>query len=138
MQLRRIGPGGAMEIKMSSVLVSDQDNALTFYTDVLGFIKKQDIPMGDYRWLTVVSPVGQGEVELLLEPTGFIPAGRYQKALFKAQIPLTAFAVADVKAEFERLSQLGVVFRTEPTEAGPTTIAVFEDTCGNLIQIYQG
>ena len=93
--------------------------------------------MGDYRWLTVVSPGGQGDVELLLEPTGFKPAATYQKALFKAAIPLTAFAVSDVQAEFERLSELKVVFKTEPTEAGPTIIAVFEDTCGNLIQIYQ-
>ncbi|MBT8078367.1 MAG: VOC family protein [Gammaproteobacteria bacterium] len=126
-----------MQIKLSSVLVEDQDKALAFYTDVLGFEKKQDIPMGEFRWLTVVSPDSPCEVELLLEPTGFAPAKTYQSALFEANIPLTAFAVGDVRAEYERLSGLNVRFQTEPMTAGPTTIAVFEDTCGNLIQIYQ-
>ncbi len=104
---------------------------------VLGFVKKQDIPVGDDRWLTVVSPDNQNEVELLLEPIGFAPAGRYQKALHKAGIPQTSFAVEDVDAEHERLTALGVSFRTEPTKTGDTIIAVFEDTCGNLIQVYQ-
>ena len=126
-----------MQIKLSSVLVDDQDKALAFYTDVLGFRKKQDIPMGEFRWLTVVSPDAPDEVELLLEPTGFAPARTYQSALFQARIPLTAFAVGDVRAEYERLSELNVNFQTAPMDAGPTTIAVFEDTCGNLIQMYQ-
>ena len=126
-----------MQIKLSSVLVDDQDKALAFYTDVLGFRKKQDIPMGEFRWLTVVSPDAPDEVELLLEPTGFAPARTYQSALFQASIPLTAFAVGDVRAEYERLSELNVNFQTAPMDAGPTTIAVFEDTCGNLIQMYQ-
>ena len=126
-----------MDIRLSSVLVDDQEKALTFYTEVLGFVKKQDIPMGDARWLTVMSPEAQNDVELLLEPIAFKPAKTYQKALFKAKIPITAFAVADVKAEFARLAKLDVVFKTEPTQAGTTTIAVFEDTCGNLLQIYQ-
>ena len=126
-----------MDIRLSSVLVDDQEKALTFYTEVLGFVKKQDIPMGDVRWLTVMSPEAQNDVELLLEPIAFKPAKTYQKALFKAKIPITAFAVADVKAECARLAKLDVVFKTEPTQAGTTTIAVFEDTCGNLLQIYQ-
>ena len=126
-----------MEIKLSSVLVRDQECALTFYTEVLGFVKKQDIPVGDHRWLTVVSPEAQTGVELLLEPIGFEPAKIYQQALFDAEIPLTAFAVVDVQLEYERLTGLNVEFKTGPTEAGTTTVAVFDDTCGNLIQIYQ-
>ena len=126
-----------MDIRLSSVLVDDQEKALTFYTEVLGFVKKQDIPMGNVRWLTVMSPEAQNDVELLLEPIAFKPAKTYQKALFKAKIPITAFAVADVEAECARLAKLDVVFKTEPTQAGTTTIAVFEDTCGNLLQIYQ-
>ena len=126
-----------MEIRLSNVLVDDQDRALEFYAGVLGFRKKQDIPMGEFRWLTVVSPTDEDGVELLLEPIGFKPAATYQRALFKAKIPLTAFAVTDVQAEYERLLDLKVKFHTEPTEAGPTTVAVFDDTCGNLIQIYQ-
>jgi catechol 2,3-dioxygenase-like lactoylglutathione lyase family enzyme len=126
-----------MKIKVSSVLVDDQEKALKFYTEILGFVKMQDIPIGSDRWLTVVSPEGPDDIELLLEPMAFEPASTYQKALFEAGIPLTAFAVEDLELEYERLAGLGVVFRTEPTEAGPTTIAVFEDTCGNLIQIYE-
>jgi catechol 2,3-dioxygenase-like lactoylglutathione lyase family enzyme len=126
-----------MKIKLSSVIVNDQEAALAFYTEVLGFEKKQDIPFGDDRWLTVVSPDGPDDMELLLEPTGFPPARTYQKALFEAGIPLTAFAVSDVRSECERLVELGVVFTTEPTNAGSTIIAVFEDTCGNLIQLFQ-
>ena len=126
-----------MRIKLTSVSVDDQAKALAFYTDVLGFVKKQDIPVGSDRWLTVVSPEGPDDLELLLEPAGFPPTKTYQKALFDAGIPLTAFQVADVQAEHERLANQGVVFKTGPTPAGTTTIAVFEDTCGNLIQIYQ-
>jgi predicted enzyme related to lactoylglutathione lyase len=126
-----------MKISLSSVMVNDQGAALAFYTEVLGFKKKQDIPMGDDRWLTVVSPEGPDDVELLLEPMGFPPAKTYQKALFDAGIPLTAFAVPDVQSEYERLLKRGVVFTTGPMDVGTTIIAVFEDTCGNLIQIYQ-
>ena len=126
-----------MKIALSSVMVDDQDKALAFYTEVLGFVKKADIPMGSDRWLTVVSPEGPDDVELLLEPLGFPPARTYQRALFEAGIPATAFAVDDIRSDFERLAKAGVVFRTEPTLAGPVTVAVFEDTCGNLIQIYQ-
>ena len=126
-----------MKIKLSSVSVDDQGKALAFYTEILGFVKKQDIPMGSDRWLTVVSPEGPDDVELLLEPMGFPPAKTYQQALFEAGIPATAFAVSDVELEHRRLVELGVVFKTGPTDVGSTTIAVFEDTCGNLIQIYQ-
>lgn len=126
-----------MKLKLTSVMVADQDKALTFYTEVLGFVKKADIPMGEARWLTVVSPDGPDDTELLLEPTLFPPAATYQQALFAAGIPLTAFNVEDIQAEYGRLEKLGVVFKTKPTQTGPVTIAVFEDTCGNLIQLYQ-
>lgn len=126
-----------MKIKLSSVLVDDQEKALGFYTQVLGFKKNQDIPMGSDRWLTVISPDGPDDIELLLEPMGFPPAKTYQKALFEAGIPCTAFAVADVQLEYDKLAERGVVFKSGPTQSGATTLAVFEDTCGNLIQIYQ-
>ena len=127
-----------MRIKGTSVLVDDQERALTFYTNVLGFEMKQDEPLGDgHRWLTVVSAEGPDDVELLLEPLGLEAAKTYQKALYDAGIPLTAFAVSDVVSECLRLTQLGVVFEAGPTEVGETTIAVFDDTCGNLIQIYE-
>lgn len=126
-----------MKIKLTSVIVKDQSKALAFYTDVLGFIKKQDMPMGDARWLTVVSPEGPDDVELLLEPMGFAPAKTFQKALFDAGIPLTAFAVSDVQGEYAKLIKLGVDFKSGPTKAGPTTLAVFNDTCGNWIQLFE-
>lgn len=126
-----------MKIKLSSVLVDDQDKALRFYTEVLGFAKKEDIPMGEARSLTVVSPDAPDEVELLLEPNGNPAAGTYQQALFEQGIPLTAFAVDDIHSEFETLKNLGVDFCSEPTNMGPVTIAILDDTCGNLIQIYQ-
>lgn len=126
-----------MKVQLSSVMVDDQIKALAFYTDVLGFVKKEDIPMGSDRWLTVVSPEGHDDVELALEPMGFEPAKTFQKALFEAGIPWTAFAVEDVEREYERLTGLGVEFKSGPTQAGPTTLAVFSDTCGNWIQIYQ-
>lgn len=132
------GESKQMRIKLNSVLVADQEKALAFYTNVLGFEKNLDIPMGDARWLTVVSPEGPDDIELLLEPTVFPPVATYQKALFDAGIPLTAFAVDDVRIEYDKLMQRGVEFRTGPTDAGTTTMAVFEDTCGNLIQIYEG
>jgi len=126
-----------MKIILTSVMVDDQDKALKFYTEVLGFVKKNDIPMGEARWLTVVSPEGPDGVELLLEPMGFPPARTYQKALFEAGIPLTSFAVDDIQKEYERMKKLGVAFKSAPTKMGPVTIAVFEDTCGNLIQMAQ-
>jgi hypothetical protein len=100
-------------------------------------VKKADVTAGEYRWLTVVSPDQPEGVELLLEPLGFPPAKTYQKALFDAGIPATMFDVGDIAATYEKLKKLGVVFKTPPTVAGPVTIAVFEDTCGNLIQIVQ-
>ena len=126
-----------MKIVVTSVMVNDQDKALKFYTEVLGFMKKTDIPMGGPRWLTVVSPEQPDGPELLLEPIGFPPAKTYQKALFDAGIPLTSFAVTDVESSYQKLKKQGVVFRTNPTKMGPVTLAVFEDTCGNLIQIAQ-
>ena len=118
-------------------MVDDQEKALKFYTDVLGFIKKTEVPLGEYKWLTVVSPEGPDEIELLLEPMAFPPARTYQKALFDAGIPATMFGVDDVQSEHDRMEKLGVVFKTKPTRMGPVTIAVFEDTCGNLIQMVQ-
>jgi catechol 2,3-dioxygenase-like lactoylglutathione lyase family enzyme len=126
-----------MRINIASVFVSDQEKALKFYTEVLGFRKKTDIPVGEYRWLTVVSPEVPDKIELLLEPMGFPPAVVYQKALFEASIPLTSFAVDDIQKEFVRMRKLGVRFSVEPTKMGPVTVATFDDTCGNLIQIAQ-
>ena len=126
-----------MKIKLTSVMVDDQGKALKFYTQILGFVKKRDLPAGEGRWLTVVSPEEPKDIELLLEPMGFPPAKAYQKALFEAGIPVTSFAVQDIQEEFERMKKLGVVFSMEPTQMGPVTAAVFEDTCGNRIQIYQ-
>lgn len=111
--------------------------ALQFYMKVLGFVKKSDIPMGKFRWLTVVSPNGPDDLELVLEPTAFPPAKTYQAALFKAGIASTAFAVDDIQQEYKRLRGEGVVFRSKPTKAGDVIQSVFEDTCGNLIQLYQ-
>jgi catechol 2,3-dioxygenase-like lactoylglutathione lyase family enzyme len=126
-----------MKIKHTSVMVDDQEKALKFYTEVLGFVKCNDIPLGEFKWLTVVSPEGPNDIELLLEPMGFPPARTYQRALFEAKIPAALFAVDDIQKEYERMKKLGVVFRSEPTKMGPVTVAVFEDTCGNLIQIAQ-
>jgi catechol 2,3-dioxygenase-like lactoylglutathione lyase family enzyme len=126
-----------MKIALTSVMVDDQAKARKFYTEVLGFVVSKDIPMGEFSWLTVISPEGPDGVELLLEPMGFPPAKTYQKALFEAGIPATAFAVDDIQSEFERLKELGVKFKQEPTKMGPVTIAVFDDTCGNFIQIFQ-
>ncbi len=126
-----------MRIKLASVMVENQDKALKFYTDVLGFIKKNDIPFGEYRWLTVVSPEEPNGAEVVLEPIGFPPAKTYQKALFEAGIPLTAFQADDIQKEYERMKKLGVVFKGKPKQTGPVKLCAFEDTCGNLIQIYQ-
>jgi catechol 2,3-dioxygenase-like lactoylglutathione lyase family enzyme len=124
-----------MRINVTSVLVDDQDKALQFYTDVLGFVKKTEIPLGAARWLTVVSPEDTEGTELLLEPDGHPAAKPFKQALVEDGIPFTSFAVDDVRSEFERLRGLGVRFTQEPFEAGPVTTAVFDDTCGNLIQI---
>jgi catechol 2,3-dioxygenase-like lactoylglutathione lyase family enzyme len=126
-----------MRITLSSVYVDDQDKALAFYTGVLGFEKKIEIPMGEYRWLTVVSPQDPDGTQLVLEPDAHPAAKAFKQALFADGIPLTSFAVDDAQAEFERLRALGVRFHKEPTVMGPVTIAVFDDTCGNLIQIHQ-
>jgi predicted enzyme related to lactoylglutathione lyase len=126
-----------MKIKLTSVMVNDQEKALKFYTEVLGFVKKTEIPMGEHKWLTVVSKEEQEGIELLLEPIGFEPAKVYQKALFDAGIPLTAFHVDDIQKEYERLQKADVVFSMKPTAMGPAILAVFDDTCGNNIQIVQ-
>jgi catechol 2,3-dioxygenase-like lactoylglutathione lyase family enzyme len=126
-----------MRIVVTSVLVDDQEKALRFYTDVLGFVKKADIPMGEARWLTVVSPQDPDGTELLLEPDGHPAAGPFKEALVTDGIPATSFGVDDVNAEFRRLQALGVRFLQEPLEMGPVTTAVLDDTCGNLIQIAQ-
>lgn len=124
-----------MRIHLSSVFVDDQDKALRFYTDVLGFVKKHEIPLGAARWLTVVSPEAPEGTELLLEPDGHPAVKPYKTALVADGIPAASFAVDDVPAEFERLRGLGVRFTQEPVEMGPVTTAVLDDTCGNLIQI---
>lgn len=127
-----------MRITLASIPVQDQEKALRFYTEKLGFIPKRDIPLGDARWLTVVSPEEPDGVELLLEPNGEYPAMKALKAALVADgIPITAFHVDDLRAEYDRLRALGVEFTVEPTDAGPTTFAILDDTCGNLIQIYQ-
>lgn len=126
-----------MKIQLSSVFVKDQALAARFYTEVLGFIKKRDIPLGEARWLTVISPEGPDDRELLLEPNSNPAARTFQQAIHDQGIPMTAFAVDDIQKEYARLRGLGVEFSMEPTNMGPTTAAIFDDTCGNLIQIYQ-
>jgi catechol 2,3-dioxygenase-like lactoylglutathione lyase family enzyme len=126
-----------MQIKLSSVMVDDQDKALRYYTTILGFVKKHHIPMGPFRWLTVSSLEGAEGVELVLEPMGFPPPAMYQKALLDAGIPATAFITNDIAAEYRRLKELGVKFRGEPAKMGPITAVLFEDTCGNLINLVQ-
>ncbi|EHB54038.1 Glyoxalase/bleomycin resistance protein/dioxygenase [Mycolicibacterium rhodesiae JS60] len=126
-----------MRINLTSVLVNDQDAALQFYTDVLGFTTKHDIPMGEHRWITVVSPENPDGTELVLEPDGHPAVKPFKEALVADGIPFTSFAVDDVHAEFDRLRGLGVRFTQEPVDMGPVTTAVFDDTCGNLIQIAQ-
>ena len=128
-----------MKIKLTSVPIEDYDKPLKFYTEVLGFVKKQDVPLGGgARWLTVVSPQEPDGTELLLEPNADYPAMKALKeSLIKDGIPFTAFQVDDIQKEYARLKNLGVEFTMEPTNMGMTTVAVFNDTCGNLIQIYQ-
>ena len=126
-----------MKITVSSLFVDDQEKALRFYTEILGFRKKTDIPMGEFKWLTVVSPEAPEGTELLLEPNDNPAAKTFQKAIYDQRIPATTFAVKDVQKEYERLKNLGVAFDMEPTRAGPVTVAVFDDTCGNRIQIHE-
>ena len=126
-----------MRIKLTSIMVDDQDRALRFYTEILGFRKKHDIPVGEYRWITVTSPEGPDDLELALEPNAN-PAGKaFQEAMFSQGIPLAAFEVTNIAGEFARLTAKGVAFTRQPTQAGPVTLAVLADTCGNLIQLYQ-
>ncbi|KXH81978.1 VOC family protein [Sporosarcina sp. HYO08] len=126
-----------MKIIVTSLFVEDQDKALAFYTEKLGFVKKHDVPAGEFRWITLVSPNDQEGTELLLEPNNHPAAKDYQKKIYADGIPATMFGVSDIRKEYERLSALGVKFTMEPTDAGKVTIAIFDDTCGNLIQIAQ-
>jgi len=124
-----------MRINLTSVPVDDQATALAFYTDILGFVPKHDVPLGEHRWLTVVSPEAPDGVELVLEPDEHPAARPFKAALVADGIPYTSFEVADVQAEHDRLVARGVRFTQPPTAMGPVTTAVFDDTCGNLIQI---
>lgn len=124
-----------LRINLTSVMVDDQRKALKFYTEVLGFVKKTEIPMGEVSWLTVVSPDAPDGVELVLEPDSHPAARQFKSALVEDGIPFTSFAVDDVQAEYERLRAAGVRFTQEPTDLGTVTVAIFDDTCGNLIQI---
>jgi catechol 2,3-dioxygenase-like lactoylglutathione lyase family enzyme len=126
-----------MKIHVTSVFVDDQAKALSFYTDVLGFLPGKDIPVGEYRWLTVVPSDGPQDVELLLEPNQHAAARAYQEGIYADGIPATSFQVDDLRAEYERLSKQGVSFTKEPTEFPFGSIAVLDDTCGNLIQLLQ-
>jgi len=125
-----------MKIKLNSIFVDDQNKALKFYTGVLGFKKSKEIPVGEFKWLTVTSPDGPADIELALEPNANPAAKQFQESIFKQGIPITAFEVDDIKAEYERL-KAQVMFTMTPTLQGPVTIAIFADTCGNLIQLYQ-
>ena len=124
-----------MRINLTSVLVDDQDKALRFYTEVLGFVKKTEVPLGEHRWLTVVSPEDPDGVELVLEPDGHPAVRPFKEALVRDGIPAASFAVDDVTAEYDRLQALGVRFTQAPLDMGPVVTAVFDDTCGNLIQL---
>ena len=126
-----------MKMKFTKIYVDNQDKALTFYTEVVGFVKKADFLVGSFRWLTVVSPEEPDGTELLLEPNDNPAPKISQAALFQQGIPATAFAVSDLQHEYERLKQQGVVWTREPTQMGPVTIAIFDDTCGNFIQLVQ-
>jgi catechol 2,3-dioxygenase-like lactoylglutathione lyase family enzyme len=126
-----------VKIGLTSVMVDDQDKALAFYTDVLGFVKKTEVQLGEHRWLTVVAAQDPGGVELVLEPDAHPAAKPFKSALVADGIPFTAFVVEDVQAEYRRLKGCGVRFTQEPADMGPVTSAVLDDTCGNLIQIMQ-
>jgi predicted enzyme related to lactoylglutathione lyase len=131
------GGQNMMKIIITSIFVQDQDKALEFYTKTLGFVKKRDVPSGAYRWITLVSPDEPDGTELLLEPNDHPAAKEYQQKLFADGIPVTMFGVADIRKEYKRLVEKGVKFTMEPTEMGEVTIAVFDDTCGNLIQLIE-
>ena len=126
-----------IQVKLASLFVDDRDKAEDFYTRVIGFVKKNDIPLGEHRWLSVVTPDAPDGTELLLEPNAHAAAKAYQQTIFNDGIPATTFFVDDIQAEYDRLKSLGVNFNSEPTAAGPVTIAAFDDTCGNLIQLTQ-
>ena len=126
-----------MRINRYSIFVENQDKALSFYTEKLGFLKKHDEPLGEFKWLTVVSPEDPDGTEVLLEPNNNLVAKTYQKGLFEQGIPATSFAVENIKTEFEKLKELGVRFTMEPTKMDKVIVAIFDDTCGNLIQIIQ-
>ncbi len=126
-----------MRITLTGVFVGDQDEALKFYTETLGFVKKHDVPVGEFKWLTVTAPDDPDGPELLLEPNENPVAQEYQKGMFDQGIPTASFSVTDIQAEYERLTSLGVAFTMEPTELPDVIIAVFDDTCGNLIQLMQ-
>ena len=126
-----------MRIKLTSVMVDDQAKAQKFYTEVLGFRTKMDFPVGEYRWITVTSPDGPDDLQLALEPNANPAARAFQEAMFSQGIPIAAFEVKDIGAEFERLKKKGVAFTKEPMDAGPVKIAILADGCGNLIQLYQ-
>ena len=127
----------SMKIILTSVFVDDQDKALQFYTEKLGFVKKQDVPAGQFKWLTVVSPDNQEGTELLLEPSDNPIAKEFKKGLVEQSIPAASFGVDNIEKEYQRLKEAGVTFTMEPTQMGPVKIAVFDDTCGNLIQIME-
>ena len=127
-----------MKIKLTSVLVDNQDKALRFYTEVLGFVKKVDMPVGEFKWLTVVSPEGPDEIELLLEPNENPASKAFQSSIYEQGITATLFFAADVQKEYERLKALGVRFTMEPTRTPAGMFAVFDDTCGNLIGLHEG
>jgi catechol 2,3-dioxygenase-like lactoylglutathione lyase family enzyme len=122
-----------MKINLTSLPVQDQERALSFYTEKLGFKKKEDVPMGEHRWLTVISPEGADGVELLLEPLAFEPAKTFYRALYDAGIPVTSFESADLDSEVERLKEAGVAFRGDPQDMGNVRVVIFDDTCGNLV-----
>jgi catechol 2,3-dioxygenase-like lactoylglutathione lyase family enzyme len=126
-----------LRIVLTSIFVEDQNRALAFYTDVLGFVPKTDMPLGEARWITVASPADPDGVELLLEPNSNPVARAYQEAIYDQGLPATSFAVDDVQAEYDRLTALGVRFTQEPAAMGPVTTAVLDDTCGNLLQLAQ-
>ena len=126
-----------MKIKLNSIFVDDQEKALKFYSEILGFVKKTDIPFGKNRWLTVVSIDEPNGTELVLEPNDNPAAKIFKEEMFNQNIPFTAFEVEDIQSEYNRLKSIGVVFTMKPNDTGPIILAAFDDTCGNLIQLYQ-
>ena len=124
-----------MKIILTSIFVNNQDDALQFYTEKLRFVEKENVPIGEFKWLTVVSPDDENGTELLLEPNDNSAARTYQREIFKQNIPATSFGVDDIEKEYRHLTSLGITFTMKPTQIGNATVAVFDDTCGNLIQI---